>query len=211
MGVSSVHSINIVDGRSGQQVVDTICKQVESLGGRKCGQFVVECDTYYSSPNISPPRVLYLYHSSDHPASCFALLDNSTSLVADNTLDLIMLNMNGIYSCKKVARMDCRGPKYSLADFVIKVGSCSVGPSFRGVLVEIEYGPCLVPNNCWDLMKEMAQGFLGASVTQPHQYLQGRMNEIFTPLDVIHQYNDHFNALRKVISSNAPANPPTSK
>jgi mediator of RNA polymerase II transcription subunit 20 len=49
MGVSCVQSIAISDGRSGQQIIDTISKQLESMNGRKCGTYCVESDTYYSS------------------------------------------------------------------------------------------------------------------------------------------------------------------
>src|SRR5206468_3512633 len=113
------------------------------------------------------------------------------------SFDQIMMNLSSVYSSKKSTRMECRGPRYTLADFIVKIGSCSVGPSFKGVLVEIEYGPCMVPNNCWDLMKEFAQGFLGNVITQPNQYLQSNMNELYSPIDSIHQYNEQFNNLRK--------------
>lgn len=198
MGVSSVHMVPISEGKNVQQVVDNICKLVEALGAVKTGNFTVDCDTYYSTPNIQPPRALNIFHTTEHPASCFALLDNGTCLVADNSFDMIMMTLGSVYTSKKSNKMEFRGPRYILSDFVVKVGACSVGPSVRGIIGEIEYGPCLVPNNCWDLIKEFAQGFLGGTVTQPQQYLQGKMNEIYTPVDTIQQYHEHFNNFRKV-------------
>lgn len=213
MGVASIHSISIPEGKAGQQVVESLCKQIEALGAEKSGQFSVECETYYSSfPNVS--KFINLFHNSEYPATCFALQDNGTSLVADSSFDIIMGNLASVYASKKankyvmtilqlinlkfLNRIECRGPRYTLSDFIIKVGSCSFGPSFKGILVEIEYGPCLVPNNCWDLIKEFGQGFLGNQITQPPQYLQGKMNETYSPIDTIHQYNEHFNNLRKI-------------
>jgi mediator of RNA polymerase II transcription subunit 20 len=75
MGVSCVQSIAISDGRSGQQIIDTISKQLESMNGRKCGTYCVESDTYYSSA-ISPVKVLNLLTSTEFPMTCFALLNN---------------------------------------------------------------------------------------------------------------------------------------
>lgn len=201
MGVCSVHSIAIPDGRSGQQVVDGICKQLEVLGARKSGTFCVECDTYYSAAFITPARVLNLFHNSEYPASCFALLDNGQSLIADASFDAILSNLSNMYTSKKVTRIECKGQRYTLSDFTIKIGSCTVGPSLKGVIVELEYTACVVPNSCWDLIKELAQSFLGTNVIQPHQYIHGRMNETYSPIDTIHQYNDLFNTLRKATTT----------
>uniref|UniRef100_A0ABD2VZ83 Mediator of RNA polymerase II transcription subunit 20 n=1 Tax=Trichogramma kaykai TaxID=54128 RepID=A0ABD2VZ83_9HYME len=64
--------------------------------------------------------------------------------------------------------------------------------------MQVEYKPCVVPANCWELMREFIQGFLGPSVpVQVPTYLQNRINELFQPLDTIHQYLDHFSQYRK--------------
>ncbi|KAL1416131.1 hypothetical protein MTO96_006400 [Rhipicephalus appendiculatus] len=94
-------------------------------------------------------------------------------LVADITFDMLMLKMAGIYSAKKSTKIESRGPRYEVADFLVKVGSVSMGPSFRGILVEVEYLPCVVPSSCWDLMREFLQGFMGSTVQGPPQYLPG--------------------------------------
>jgi len=198
MGVSCVQSIAISDGRSGQQIIDTISKQLESMNGRKCGTFCVECDTYYSSLPINTVKVLNLLTSTEFPMTCFALLDNGQSLVCDSTFELILHNLSNVYSSKKMSRIEVRGQKWTLKDFVVRVGSCCLGPSLKGIIIELEYGPSLVPNHCWDLIKELAQSFADfPDISQPNQYMISRMNEIYSPIDTIQQYNDHFNTLRK--------------
>ncbi|KPM03987.1 mediator of RNA polymerase II transcription subunit 20-like protein [Sarcoptes scabiei] len=95
------------------------------------------------------------------------------------------------------ARMEVRGQKWILNDFVIKLGSCTLGANFRAIMLEIEYGPCSIPANCWDLIKELGRTFVGPIISKPHQHLLSKMNEIYCPVDTIHQYNDLFNQIKK--------------
>jgi mediator of RNA polymerase II transcription subunit 20 len=91
-----------------------------------------------------------------------------------------------------------QGPRFELADFCIKLGSVTISQSFKGVLVEVEYRPCVVPATCWDLLREFLQGFLGSCVpSMPPQFLQARMNDIYQPMDTIQQYLEHFTMYRK--------------
>ncbi len=70
--------------------------------------------------------------------------------------------------------------------------------SVSGVLVEVEYQPCSVPANCWGLLAEFARGFLGSAVSeQIPPYLHQRANDLYTPVDTVQQYLEHFNAFRK--------------
>jgi mediator of RNA polymerase II transcription subunit 20 len=96
--------------------------------------------------------------------------------------------------------MDSKGPKYQLGDFTVKIGSVSLGPSFRGILIEVEYGPCVVPSFCWEMLKEFMGSFM-IPPRDPHPYLQGKMNDVFSPVDVINQYNDHFNNFRRMATT----------
>ena len=223
MGVVTVHQYPIVEGRSGQQMVEGLIKTLELLGAKKVGTFLVDCETYYSAPNISPARVLNIIHNSDQPATCFALLDSGSCISVDTNFDLLMLTMSSLYQSKKSSKMECKGPKMQLADFSIKIGMVTIGPSFKGksacchfywhpfhtlfsfwsgILIEVEYGPCSVANYCWAMMREFMSNFLTGPV-EPHSYLQNRMNELFTPMDTTQQYNDQFNSLRKASTTSS--------
>ncbi|XP_023230310.1 mediator of RNA polymerase II transcription subunit 20 [Centruroides vittatus] len=200
MGVVSIHQFPIPEGKSGQQAAEILQKRLETIGCVKAGTFCVDCETYYSAPHINPNRAINVIHDSEHPATCFALLDTGTCLVADTQFDMLMLKMAGIYTPKKSTKIESKGPRYEVADFLVKVGSVSMGPSFRGILVEVEYCPCVIPSNCWDLMKEFLQGFMGNCVQSPPQYLQSKMNELYTPVDTVQQYMEHFNSFRRTTS-----------
>ena len=86
-----------------------------------------------------PARMVHVLHNSEQMASCIAVLDTGTCLVADSSFDLLMLKMRGFYAVRKNLRVESRGQRYKLVDFVVKVGSVVLGQmtSFKGVLVEV--------------------------------------------------------------------------
>ncbi|KAH7641142.1 mediator complex subunit 20 [Dermatophagoides farinae] len=196
MVVSSVHIVS--DFAAGPQMVETFQTNLETLGAKKSGNFLIECDTYYSNAAIFPTqKLLNLLQSSEYPASAFSLIENGPTIVADSSFEQIITNLSNFYSPKKLARVEVRGQKWTLGDFIVKLGSCTMGANFKAVIAEIEYGPCSVPSACWDLIKELGRSFVGPSISKPHQHLLARMNELYGPVDTIHQYNDIFNQIKK--------------
>lgn len=201
MVVSSVHIVS--DSIAGPQMIDIFQTNLETLGAKKSGNFLIECDTYHSNPEIFPTttttqqKLLNLIQSSEYPATAFSLIENGSTIVADQSFEQIISNLSNFYSSKKLARIEVRGQKWLLGDFVCKLGSCTMGGSFKAIVTEIEYGPCSVPNACWDLIKELGRSFIGPSINKPNQHLLARMNELYSPVDTIHQYNDIFNQIKK--------------
>lgn len=140
-------------------------------------------------------------HNSEQPATVFSILETGAKtipLATDGLFDLLMLKMNNFYTAKKQTKAESKGPRFEIGDFLVKLGTVTVSQNFKGVLVEVEYKPCVVPAMCWELMREFLQGFLGSSVQNaPPAYLQNRMQEIYTPIDTIHQYLEQFTMYRK--------------
>lgn len=158
-------------------------------------------------------------HNSEYPASVFSLLDNGQKqipLITDLIFDLLMLKVNPIYSTKKMLKIESKGPRFELGDFLVKLGSVTMSQNqnFKGILIEVDYKPCLVPVFCWDLIKEFIQGFLGQhapttipayftnqlpSNMHPNQHYQ-KINDTYQPIDTVQQYLEHFNNYRKQTS-----------
>lgn len=202
MGVTVLQQFPMVDNRTGPQTIEFLTKRVLALGAVQCGQFLVDCETYMSVSSLGPPqRTVHVLHNSEHPASVFSLLETGTKtipLVADGLFDLLMIKMTSFYTSKKQTKIESKGPRYELGDFCIKLGSVTMNQNFKGVLVDVEYRPCVVPGSCWELMREFLQGFLGSCVQSvPPQYLQNRMNELYQPMDTVQQYLEHFTMYRK--------------
>lgn len=202
MGVTVLQQFPIVENRTGPSTVELLTKRISALGATPQGQFLVDCETFTSIPSIlGNQRTVHVLHNSEQPATVFSILETGTKtipLATDGLFDLLMMKMSNFYVSKKQTKAESKGPRFEIGDFLVKLGSVSVSQNFKGVLVEVEYRPCVVPAMCWELMREFLQGFLGTSVSNtPPQYLQSRMQEIYTPIDTIHQYLDQFTMYRK--------------
>ncbi|KAM0726475.1 Mediator of RNA polymerase II transcription subunit 20 [Formica fusca] len=201
MGVTVLQQFPMTENRTGPQTIEFLTKRVVALGAVQVGQFLVDCETYMSVPQLGAQRTVHVLHNSEQPASVFAILESGSKvvpLIADGLFDLLMLKMTNIYTSKKQTKIEAKGPRFEIGDFCVKLGSVTMSQNFKGVLVEVEYRPCVVPAGSWELMREFLQGFLGSAVSnQAPQYLQNRMNEIYQPMDTIHQYLEQFGQYRK--------------
>lgn len=81
-----------------------------------------------------------MFHNSEQPASVFAVLDNGTGktvpVVADSLFDLLLLKMSSIYTSKK-NKVEIRGPRFELNDFIIKIGAININHNVKGIIVEV--------------------------------------------------------------------------
>ena len=71
----------------------------------------------------------------------FAILEGGAKqpvLVADTLLDALLPKMAVLYtSNKKQTRIESKGNRYEMGDFVVKLGSVTMSGSFKGILVEV--------------------------------------------------------------------------
>lgn len=200
MGVTILQQFP-VENRTGPATIDLLSKRIVALGAVQQGHFLVDCDTYSSVPQLGHQRTVHVLHNSEQPATVFSILETGSKtipLATDGLFDLLMMKMSSFYTSKKHTKAETKGPRYEIGDFCVKLGTVTVNANFKGVLVEVEYRPCVVPVLCWELMKEFLQGFLGSSVpSNPPTYLQNKMNDVYSPIDTIHQYLEHFTIFRK--------------
>ena len=210
MGVAVLQVYPVPADKTVTQTVDVLTKRILNLGAQLTGTFQVDCETYYSSIG-NPPRTLNVLHNSEYPASVFSVLESvnkSVTLTADNLFDLLLLKLSNFYS--KKSRIESKGSRFQIGDFIVKIGTVTSGGQFKGILVEVEYSPCVVVSAAWNLIYEFLQGFLGSVVNHqaPTSLLKKKnaSNEPYTPVDTIHQYLETFNNFRKI----QPQQPPTS-
>jgi len=192
------------ENKTGPQIIETLTKRIVNLGAVAAGQFLVDCEVHQSvSPQQQPGgpglKNLYILHNSEYPATVFSVLESNAktvTLTSDTLFDLLMLKLTNVY--KKKTTIESKGPRFEIRDFLVKLGSVTVGGVFKGVLVEVEYCPGVVPTNCWGILQEFMQGFLGSCVTStPPQYISNKGSETYTPSDTVQQYLEHFNIFRK--------------
>lgn len=80
---------------------------------------------------------MYVMHNSEYPLSCFALFENGPCLVADANFDTLMVKLKGFFQNAKANKIESRGTRYQYCDFLVKLGTVTMGPSARGISVEV--------------------------------------------------------------------------
>ncbi|XP_032819345.1 mediator of RNA polymerase II transcription subunit 20 [Petromyzon marinus] len=212
MGVTSVCQWPLADGKSIQQNVEMLAKKLELMGATKQASFLVDCEMYHPvSSTGQSMKCMYVMHNSEYPLSCFALYENGPCLTADVGFDALMLKLKGLFQNAKSNKVEARGTRYVYADFLIKLGTVTMGPSSKGVCVEVEYCPCVVPSDCWGLLQEFMQALLGPHApVSPPTAGAGRADgatggaALYTAADTMVQYMELFNRMRKQQGPSAP-------
>ncbi|XP_040581304.1 mediator of RNA polymerase II transcription subunit 20 [Lepeophtheirus salmonis] len=209
MGVTSLLIYPLPQDKTAPQTIDLIQKRILNLGAVHTGQFLVDCETYINT--TVPSKVLHVLHNSEQPATVFSILESpgkhSVSFTSDTLFDLLLLKLSNIYS--KKSKIESKGHRFEIGDFLVKLGVVSSAGSFKGILIEVEYLPCSVISSSWNLIVEFMQGFLGSTVpTEIPSCIKSKESpgEMFSPLDTIQLYLEHFGILRKV-TTNLAAGP----
>ena len=209
MGVTLIQPYPVPPDKTAPQVIELIQKRILNLGAVCTGQFLVDCETYFSGAAIpghpQQVRTLHVLHNSEHPATVFSILDapgqqpgqgQKITFTSDTLFDYLLLKLSNVYN--KKLRIESKGSRFEIGDFVVKLGIVQASTSVKGILVEVEYLPCVVVQTCWSLIHEFAQGFLGSSVSsQIPAYLKAKTAP-YTPSDTVHQYLEHFTNYRKI-------------
>lgn len=98
---------------------------------------------WFHSPNTvalisgQTGKLMYVMHNSEYPLSCFALFENGPCLIADANFDTLMVKLKGFFQNAKANKIESRGTRYQYCDFLVKVGTVTMGPSARGISVEV--------------------------------------------------------------------------
>lgn len=144
-----------------------------------------------------------MLHNSENPVSVFAILDNGTKqipLVADSIFDLVMTKITTFHNSRKQTKIESKGPRFEVGDFIIKLGSVTMAQTFKGILIEVEYRPCFVADLCWELIREFLVGILNIPIQKalPSYFtIHNRAVDVYNPTDTIQQYLEHFTNYRK--------------
>ncbi|CAK8698261.1 unnamed protein product [Clavelina lepadiformis] len=196
MGVTYVSQWNIPEGKNIQQGVEELQNKAEKLGAKKCGLFVVECESFHST-NAQNLKTLHTIHNSEYPASRFACFEDGSFLVTDVMLGTFLSKLRSVWQPKKGGKIESKGQRYEFGDFIIKIGIVSMGPSTKGIALELEYAPCRFPLDCWELMTEMLHELIDdqAPASLP-QVIAQKPDANLAELTAL-QYIRLFNNLRK--------------
>ncbi|KAJ1910436.1 hypothetical protein IWQ60_010658 [Tieghemiomyces parasiticus] len=101
-----------------------------------------------------PEKFLMFLTDSTCPARPHAMV-NETIVHVDREFELIVQKMKNLWSFRQSSQID--GHEFDLGDFSIKAGNIIVGTSSKGVVVEIEYRPCIDLTSCRRLLAEFIE------------------------------------------------------
>ncbi|CAG0914826.1 unnamed protein product [Notodromas monacha] len=195
--------------KSGPQTIELLTKRILALGAVQHGNFCVDSESFVISGK-GLNKTVHILHDTERPATVFTVLEgpqHTFCVTGDLNLDVLLATITSAHGAKRTPKIECRGPRFELmnGDFLIKIGSASRTQNFRGILCEVEYQPCVIPGECWELMKEFMRSFLGSCVPDsPPAYLQNRMSEQYHPRDTVMQYLECFQVLKRP-SGNPPS------
>ncbi|PAA85846.1 hypothetical protein BOX15_Mlig029932g1, partial [Macrostomum lignano] len=184
---------------SGQQLIEDLSGRLERLGAeRESGQFSLDMEVYTpvqqqqqqqqpASQQQPQPRTLHVVASSEAPVSSYILPSGSSIeaaagplVSADSMFGLLLGQLRALYQAKPGQAVHCRGPKYRLADFTVRLATAVFGQSnsVKGVFVEAEYRPCNRLQFGWPLLKEFFSGVFpdrAFAVEHPNEALQAHL------------------------------------
>lgn len=143
---------------------------VKRLHGRKLGRWNLTCTLYLHSAagsllapdgSVMAQEQLYLLKEDSLSQKDGDKTAGKCCLMAQNTIIEAGLEMEQILEKIKLYNprqtVTIRGMQYEVGDFVVKVGSIMLGDTTRGVILEVEYRPCMIPNGC----SQILQSFIG--------------------------------------------------
>uniref|UniRef100_A0A8C4QR25 Mediator of RNA polymerase II transcription subunit 20 n=1 Tax=Eptatretus burgeri TaxID=7764 RepID=A0A8C4QR25_EPTBU len=115
---------------------------------RKAGKIGIDCNreriqiirSYTETGWTRGPqgqKTLYVMHSTEFPLSCFALYEGGPCMTADANFTALMLRLKGAFQNAKGSKIEARGQRYRYADFYVRLGAVTMGPSTKGVSVEV--------------------------------------------------------------------------
>jgi len=108
---------------------------------------------------------------------------------------ILIIDRIKLYSMRQTVTVT--GVKYKIGDFVFKIGSIMILNSAKGLIMEIEYLPSVIPNSCSEMFQEFLDQLLGSqekqtvsSVTYPES-----MPEVYSYIHTTFQYVNMFKSI----------------
>jgi len=154
MGVKCVFPYRMIPDLN---ALNELARLVETLHPEKTEIWSVICEIYFSKTSESSgspkPTELLIFSFNESPSNRYFLIDES-ALETDVAMQTIIEQEKLFISRRRISIV---GHQYFIGDFVVKFGSIKLGETNKGIVMEVEYTPCMIPNRCTEILQE----FLG--------------------------------------------------
>ena len=79
-------------------------------------------------------------HNSEYPVTSFSIIEPNICVTSDNIFDLMLLKLKHLYESRKNLKVECKGTRFELQDFIIKTGVALMthNNNVLGILVEVQ-------------------------------------------------------------------------
>lgn len=85
-------------------------------------------------------KLLNIIKNTEYPLSRFAHFEDGSNVTSDGMITNFLAKLRQFWQQRKAARIECRGNRYLLSDFILKVGVVTQGANTRGILIEVCVG-----------------------------------------------------------------------
>ncbi|MFH4981884.1 hypothetical protein AB6A40_008593 [Gnathostoma spinigerum] len=183
--------------------VKSVQRAIESGGAERTGMFQVDSTPYKPNDNVQGAiNHVFLLHHSYYPQTTFIIAPSERSklcprAISDRGFDLIIAKLSSGLVQDSAGKFEVSGLEYTLKDFIVRVGTATMGVVSKGVIVEVEYAASCVASQCSALLTEFVSMFFPDRVDFKPTVLQKAQPEPYNALDTLSQYLDIFQAMRK--------------
>jgi len=102
------------------------------------------------------PRFMQYLDLSHHPGKKFCLIDKKSIVTIDSEFETILsTKLQGIWAMRQTLKAE--GSMFELDDFRIRIATLSQGSVMKGVLVEVEYLPCMYMDEGEPIIRDFIQ------------------------------------------------------
>jgi hypothetical protein len=157
-------SLGALTGASLGTVQEKLKTRLDLLNGVLSGDFKVECKLYLRTDGTQIPVHTAKLSFLNKKPQFFTLLKNNIVQSSTGMEELFerLKHKNKLFTERKTVNIE--GFQYELEDFLVSVGTVSVGTSAKCLCLEIEYLPCLRLKETTQLLKEFSSMLIPADL-----------------------------------------------
>ena len=202
MGVSFVLQWYPQYNQTSTQAEEILNAHLVKLGAKTVSTWRMDCEQFGAVPNLFAisGKSFQVIHTSENEQLSFAVSDQMGVIVAERSFDTILTKLTDCYQPNMLTRIEGKGKKYEIGDFSVKCGSVFLGPSFKCLVVEVDYRPSSYTKDTLPLVYEFLTIVCSNIIPIPENLNHvTTLNPNFYQLsDTIIQYLRIFNDCRRV-------------
>ncbi|KAI7869169.1 mediator complex, subunit Med20 [Spinellus fusiger] len=183
---------------TGMRDFNSIAEHVtKSLQGKNMGSWSVAVKVYRDSNQemrqvaLKDSRFLYQVSLVQQPGQVYCMVDGSVVVEAEREMEIVLSRLKNLWQLRQSIVIE--GISYEVGDFTLRVANILLGSTYKGLLLEVNYHPCSIPNNASNLLREFVDSIVPPTANLSCEYEYdyesvGLSNYDFTTAHTGYQY-----------------------